>query len=149
MRKPRRIAKMFWRKSRDILVETFTIVQRVELNFQNHEDKNDKQISGLHKLIKECHETCPEKDNFDQYVQEKNDTLLRMETKYDLFFDEFTTVKKCVNDMKVIKKTKGEILTTWLKYITIVGIIAGIIIGYLRYADTPKKKEAQTIMENK
>ena len=140
---------MFWRKSRDILVETFTIVQRVELNFQNHEEKQDKQIGGLHDLIKECHGNCPEKENFDKYTKEQNGILKRMENKYDLFFGEFTTVKKCVNDMKVIKKTKGEILTTWVKYLTIVGIISTIIIGYLRYTDTPKKKEAQTIMENK
>lgn len=140
---------MFWRKTRDVVVETFTIVQRVELNFVEHEKKQDKQIGGLHDLIRECHGNCPEKENIDNNTSEQNGTLKRIEKKYDKFFGEFIKVQKCVNDMKVIKKTKGEILTTWLKYITIVGIISGIIIGYLRYTGVAKNNTTQTIMENK
>lgn len=48
---------MFWRKTRDIVVETFTIVQRVEKNFVDHEKKQDEQVADLHKLIKDCSTT--------------------------------------------------------------------------------------------
>ena len=140
---------MWWRKSRDILVETFTIVQRVEQNFVTHEKKQDKQISGLHDLIRACHESCPEKENFDTYVRAQNGTLLRMEKKYDNFFKEFTKVRTTVHDMNTVKKTKGDILTTWVKYTTITALVLGMLYGYLQICDTAKKKESQKIMENK
>ncbi len=48
---------MFWRKTRDIVIETHTIVKRVELNFVEHEKKQDDQVNTLHKLIKDCRDS--------------------------------------------------------------------------------------------
>ncbi len=158
---------MFWRKSRDILVETFTIVQRVELNFVEHEKKQDKQVADLYQVIKDCHEQCPEKENFDKYTLAQNGTLLRMEKKYDTFFREhnqkvgkvskkydreiLTTnlevakVKESVKDIKKAKKCRREIITDWLKYITVACVIIGTVYGILRYEDSKKKLETLKI----
>ncbi len=158
---------MFWRKSRDILVETFTIVQRVELNFVEHEKKQDKQVIDLHQLIKDCHESCPEKDNFDEYTKTQNGTLLRMEKKYDTFFAEHkqklgkqakkhdreilntnlevAKVKESVGDINKGKKCRREIITEWIKYIGIACVIIGTLVGVLRYQDSVKKAESKKI----
>ncbi len=158
---------MFWRKSRDILVETFTIVQRVELNFVEHEKKQDKQVTDLYQVIKDCHEQCPEKENFDKHTLAQNGTLLRMEKKYDTFFREhnqkvgkvskkydreiLTTnlevakVKESVGDIKKAKKCRREIITDWLKYIGIACVITGTLVGVLRYQDGKEKAESAKI----
>jgi hypothetical protein len=54
MEQARKALGMFWRKTRDIVIETHTIVKRVELNFVEHEKKQDDQVYKLHKLIKDC-----------------------------------------------------------------------------------------------
>jgi hypothetical protein len=68
-----------------------------------------------------------------------------MEKKYDKFFlehqSELGGVKKKVNTMIVQKKTKREILSTWLVYFTIAGIILGSSFGYLRYKANCDKME--------
>lgn len=152
---------MFWRKTRDILVETHTIVKRVEKNFGEHEKKQDKQVTDLHGLIKDCHEACPEKENFDKHTNVQNGTLLRMEKKYDTFFREHNVkigkvakkydkeilntnlemakVKESVGDMKKTKKGRQEIITDWLKYIGIACVITGTLVGVLRYQESKKK----------
>lgn len=156
---------MWWNKTRDIVVQTFTIVQRVEKNFVEHEKKQETQVVRLHELIKDCHESCPEKDNFDQHTTAQNGTLLRMEKKYDTFFREHNAkigkvekkndrrildtnlevakVKELVVDIKKAKKCKKEIITEWLKYITIACCIIAALVGVLRYQDG--KKKVQTV----
>ncbi len=167
MKTPRKVAKMFWRKTRDILVETFTIVQRVELNFVEHEKKQEEQVTDLHQLIKDCHESCPEKDNFDKYTQAQNGTLLRIEKKYDTFFREHNAkigkvakkheraildtnlnlakVKESVGDMKKAKKCKKEIIQDWLKYIGIFCVILGTLFAFSRYQDSKEKAASSKI----
>jgi hypothetical protein len=128
---------MFGQKTRDLIVETATIVKRVEKNLFSHNKDNDKKFEGIYSLIKDCHEACPEKDRFDDHTKTQNGTLLRMENKYDSFYKEHQKelggVKKKVNAMEVQKKTKREVLSTWLIYFTITGIILGSTFGYLRY----------------
>ncbi len=158
---------MWFRKSRDILVETYTIVQRVDKNFAEHEKKQDKQVTDLHDRIVECHQSCSEKDNFDKYTKAQNGTLLRIEKKYDTFFREHNVkigkvakkydrtiletnlevakVKEVVSNIKTAKKCKREIITDWLKYITIVCVIIGTLYGVLRYQSSQKAVESSKI----
>lgn len=152
---------MWWSRSRDILVETFTIVQRVDKNFNEHEKKQDRQVSDLYKLIKDCHESCPETQNFLTHTQIQNGTLLRMEKKYDTFFREHNVkigkvekkhdrlileanldlakVKESITDIKTVKKCRKEIITDWIKYIAITCAILGVCFAFLRYQDSQKK----------
>ncbi len=158
---------MFWQKSRDILVQTYTIVQKVDKDFTEHEKKQEKQVVELHQLIKDCHENCPEKDNFDSYVKAQNGTLLRIEKKYDIFYSDHKNkigkvekkydraildanldvakIKESVRDIKKAKKCRKEIITDWIKYIGITCVIIGTLVGFLRYQDSQKKAEAAKI----
>lgn len=147
----RKTLKMFWTKSRDILIETFTVVKRVEKNFNAHEIKQDKQISGLHDLIKDCHESCPEKEQIEVDRKNQGDTLFRMEKKYDSFYKEHQVelggVNEKMNALETTKVTKREILGTCLIYITIAGIITGSILGYMRYQKTAETTKIEKMLE--
>ncbi len=167
MKQVREIAKMFWRATRDILVETHTIVKKVDKSFTEHEKKQDEQVTELHTLIKDCSGTCPEKETFDEYTKTQNGILLRMEKKYDTFFREhkqklgkqskkhdlaildtnldIAKVKESVRDIKKAKKCRREIITDWCKYITITGVILGTLFGFLRYQVSQKKTETVKI----
>lgn len=140
---------MFWGTSRDLIVETATILRRVEKNMHIHTTDNEKKFEAINELIKDCHETCPEKDRFDEYAEAQTGTLLRMEKKYDTFFrehsEEFGLVKNKVSDMYNAKKTRREMLCSWLAYITIIGIIIGSLFGYLKYESTQKNVSTQQI----
>ncbi len=158
---------MWWSKTRDIVVQTYTIVQKVDKDFVEHEKKQDKQVVELHQLIRECHESCPEKDNFDKYTHAHNGTLLRMEKKYDTFFREHNVkigkvekkhnreildtnlevskVKESIADIKTTKKCKKEIITEWLKYVALALAIIGTLVGVLRYQDSRKKVQSVKI----
>ncbi len=158
---------MFWRATRDILIETHTIVKTLGKSFTEHEKKQDEQVTELHTLIKDCAGTCPEKETFDEYTNAQNGILLRMETKYDNFFTEhkqklgkqskkhdreilntnldIAKVKESIRDIKKAKKCRREIITDWCKYITITGVILGTLFGFLRYQEAQKKAEAVKI----
>ncbi len=167
MKTLRKVVKMFGRKTRDMLVQTYTIVQRVDENFTKHEDKQDAQVADLYQVIKDCHEQCPEKENFDNYTKAQNGTLLRIEKKYDTFFREhnqkigkvakkydraiLTTnlevakVKESVGDIKKAKKCRREIITDWLKYVSVACVIIGTVYAVLRYENSKKKIETLKI----
>jgi hypothetical protein len=134
----RDVAKMWWNKTRDIVIKAITIVERTEKKFDEHVLKEDKRDAALVDLIKECHEQCPEKDAFDQYQKDANGTLKRMEKKYDKFFIEHADVKKTVHDMKTAKKTMKTLVAETFKIITIIAIVAGGILAYLSYAESKK-----------
>jgi hypothetical protein len=132
------VTKMWWNKTRDIVIKAITIVERVERKFDEHVLKEDKRDIALVDLIKECHEQCPEKDAFDQYQKDANGTLKRMEKKYDKFFIEHADVKKTVHDMKTAKKTVKALVGETFRIITIIAIIAGGILTWLRYVESKK-----------
>jgi hypothetical protein len=158
---------MLWRKTRDVVVETYTLVKKVDTDFGKHEKKQDKQVGELHKLIKDCKVSCPEKDNFLRYTSTQNGTLLRMEKKYDNFFREHNAlitktesklsrkvldtnlevamVKESVNDIKKSKKCRKEIIAEWLKYIAITCVLIGTLVGVLRYQESVKKVQTVNI----
>ena len=140
---------MFGNKTRDLIVETATIVKRVDKSLFAHNKDNEKKFEGIYDLIKECHESCPEKDKFDSHTEAQNGTLRRMEKKYDTFYvehqKELGGVKERVDAIETTKKTKKEVLCTWLIYFTIAGIITASVFGYLRYKDNCDKMENKKI----
>lgn len=126
---------MFWRKTRDILVETFTIVQRVDKNFYLHESKQEEQIRDLYALIKECHENCPGNDSVKRLAEAQNRTLLRLETKV-------AEMKEMVLDINTTKASRKEVLIEWIRYLTITGIICGLLFGFTKYQALKKSQHA-------
>ncbi len=145
MKRKRTLAKMLWRKTRDLIVETVTIVKGIEVRFDTFDTKfeahikdEDEKIDSLHKVIVDCHESCPEKENFDRHTEEQNGTLKRMEKKYDNFFSEHTEVKKIVEAMKTAKKTKKETFVELGRIITIVCLVVGAWFAYMKYCDSKK-----------
>jgi hypothetical protein len=146
--------KMFGQKTRDLIVETATIVKRVDKSLFAHNKDNEKKFEGIYKLIKECTDSCPAEDKFDAHTKAQNGTLLRMERKYDSFYKEHQSelggVKNKVSAMEVQKKTKREVLGSWLIYITIAGIITGSSFAYLRYKasnDRVNNKKIEVMFE--
>lgn len=154
---------MWFKKTRDMIIETATIVRGLKGDFKEHGNDNKEDIAGLYKVIKECHESCPEKDRFDDYIKEANGTLKRIEDKYDDYHidtkkaaknsrlsmekrqDDYLaklqTIKDEVTDMKQAKKTFRQVMADMAKIAACVGVIAGVLFGIVRYTDAKKKTE--------
>lgn len=132
---------MFGRKTRDLIVETATIVRRVDRSLVDHNKDNEEKFKGIHNLIKDCHDSCPEAS----HIKDQNGTLVRMEKKYDAFYEDHAKIKGTLAGIKTAKKTGREILSTCLIYITIIGIVLGSSFGYLRYKASYDKTENKKI----
>lgn len=85
---------MFFRKTRDVIIETATIVKGLKTDFKSHEDSEgvnidklyefvERKVDGIRNTIQECHESCPETERFNEHTKTQNGTLLRIEKKYD------------------------------------------------------------------
>lgn len=129
---------MFWRKTRDIVVETCTIVKGMEKDFKDHVEEGETKYSNICKIIKDCHESCPETERFNTHTKDQNGTLKRMEKKIDVFFTEHTEVKNAVEAMKTAKKTKKEVFVELGKIVTIVCILLGAYFTYMRHSEAKK-----------
>jgi hypothetical protein len=140
--------KMFFRKSRDLLVTVATRQESFEGKFDTHieEEKEifknqGKRFDGLEELIKECHGTCSESG----HIKTQNGTLLRMEKKYDKYMTDQTELKGQVAAMKTAKKTKREMLADAGKILGAVALICGIFFGIMKYVESCKAKETTKI----
>ena len=132
---------MFFQKTRDIIVETATIVKGVkdsqdvlQKDFKEHVADGERKTANLYKVIKECHEQCPEKQSFDNYVKTQNGTLLRIEKKYDKYHEE-------VSNIKVAKKTFRQIMSDIGKGIGCLCLLGGLVFGIIRYCEAKKTTE--------
>ncbi len=130
---------MFFGKTRDLLVETVTIVKGIDATVTDHIKNEDKRFDDLHTAVEECRDSCSEAS----HIETQNGTLGRMEKKYDQFYVEHKEIKKAVQDMKATKKTRKEIISETLKYVTIACVVIGAILGYMRYVDTKKQDNAK------
>lgn len=144
---------------RDIIIETSTIVKGLKDNFTIHSDHNRKDIDGLYKVIKECHESCPEKDRFDGYIKDANGTLKRIEQKYDDYHKAAELVKKAVAKRQddylaklqtikeevlgitLAKKSVRQTLESAGKTIGYIALVGGLVFGIIRYCDAKKAKD--------
>jgi hypothetical protein len=151
--------KMLFRKTRDIIVETATIVKGLKEAFAGHVNDNRTDIDGLYKVIKECHETCPESDRFNDYIKDANGTLKRIEEKYDDYHkaakeakkavekrqDDYLaklqTIKDEVKGMTQAKKTFRQTMGDIGKFAGYIILIAGFVFGIVRYCEVKKIKE--------
>ncbi len=154
---------MFWLKTRDIIVETATIVKGLKDDFKGHQEDNREDIDGLYKVIKECHETCPESDRFNDYITEANGTLKRIEKKYDAYHKEvketklevekrqddylkkLETIKDEVKGIKQAKKTFRQIMGDIGKIIGYLILLGGLVVGILKYCEAKKTTEGVKI----
>jgi hypothetical protein len=158
--------KMLFRKTRDIIVETATLIKGVkesqdtmQKDFKNHISAEDEKIDGLYNVIKECHESCSESDRFNDYIKEANGTLKRIELKYDNYHQDtketklkmdkrqddylakLQTIKDEVKSMVQEKKTFRQVLADGGKILGYIVIIAGLVFGIIRYTEARKARE--------
>ncbi len=136
---------MLFKKTRDIIVETATLVRGVkesqaglQQDFKDHVAEEDKRDSKLYKVIKECHENCPESERFDKYITDANGTLKRIETKYDDYHDE-------IKGMKQARKTFRQTMADMGKIAACIGVCAGVVFGIIRYTEAKKTTEGVKI----
>jgi Mg2+ and Co2+ transporter CorA len=166
MEKLRMVIKMFWQKTRDIIVETATIVKGVketqdtmQQDFKDHIVDEDKRDSKLYKLIGDCHDNCPETVRFDKYIKDANGTLKRIEEKYDTYHKEakqtklkvekrqddylkkLQTIKDEVRTMCDAKKTFRQIMADIGKVVGVICLIGGLVFGIIRYCEAKKTTE--------
>lgn len=166
MTKKRMALKMLFRKTRDIIVETATIVKGVketqetmQKDFKDHIVDEDKRDGKLYKLIRECHDNCPETERFNEYIKDANGTLKRIETKYDDYHLEaketklsvekrqddylakLQTVKDDIKGIKDAKKTFRQIMGDIGKVTGYLILAGGLLFGILRYMEAKKSTE--------
>jgi hypothetical protein len=157
--------KMLFRKTRDIIVETATLIKGVkdsqeimQKDFKNHQADEDTKIDGLYKVIKDCHETCPESERFNDYITEANGTLKRIETKYDNYHKEskvtklkmekrqddymakLQTIKDEVSGIIQAKKTFRQVMADVGKILGYIVLIGGLIFGIIQYTEAKKAR---------
>lgn len=151
------VLKMFWRKTKDIIVETATIVKGLKGDFKAHVDDNKNDIEGLYKVIKECHESCPEKERLDTYITVGGETLKRIEDNYDDYHREnqdtkkdiarrqddylakLQTIKDEVKGIKQEKKTFWQVMAGIGKAVTVVILLGGLVVGIIRYCEMKRQ----------
>ncbi len=135
--------KVFGLKTRDMIVEACADVK----NMKEHYSKQEEKLNQLQGLIRECHDSCPETQRFNEYSEAQNGTLLRMERKYDKFYKEHSEVKTAVEAITSSKKSIRGFLKEIALAITTIGVICGIIFGIMKYYDT--KKSVQLVQTEK
>ncbi len=143
---------MLFRKTRDLVVETCTIVKgiekrfdKLEEDFEGHVGDGVEKYDNICKIIKECHESCPESEKFDKHTKVQNGTLTRMEKKYDAFFNKQEILEKAITGIKAAKKTKKELLAEIGKIVTVVCIILGVYFTWQRHVTAKKQGSTQKI----
>jgi hypothetical protein len=115
----RKALKMWGRKTRDIIIETAVVVRGLEKSLKAHDDDNDEKFEVIHDLIEKCSESCPAEKRFDNYVKNQNGSLSRIE--------------QTVGEMKAAKKTRREMLSELIKYVTIAALVIGSFFAYIEY----------------
>jgi hypothetical protein len=118
---------MWGLKTRDIIIETAVVVRGLEKSLKAHDDDNDEKFEVIHDLIEKCSEECPAEKRFDKYVKGQNGSLARIE--------------KTIGEMKAAKKTRKEMLTELVKYVTIATIVIGSFFAYLEYRNRVAEKD--------
>ncbi len=153
-------------KTRDIIIETSTIVRGVKENqdtiikdFKAHIEGEDKKNAEFHKVIKECTETCLETERLDEHVKavngslkrieqkqedyhkETKDTKVKLETRQDDYLKKLAGLSNEVKDMKVGKKTIRDFLSDVGKFATVLCVIGGLVFGVIKYCESKKAEE--------
>lgn len=169
---------MFGRKTRDLIVETATIAKGLKKDFKAHEDGEevkfdklytfvDEKIESVHTVVRECHETCPETERFNDHVKVQNGTLLRIEKKHDEYYliaktstkklkesmdkrqdDYLKSLAGVKDEVKAIREAKKTTRQVWADIGKVVGyicLICGLFFGIMRYYDSKKAAETKKI----
>ena len=162
--------KMLFRKTRDIIIETATLVKGVKdsqdtmaSDFKDHLSTEDKKIDGLYDAIKECSSNCSQEDRFNDYITDANGTLkriekkqeenhkeakktkLQLETRQDDYLKKLQAVQDEVKGMATAKKTFREIMGDAGKVIGITLLLGGLVVGIIRYCEAKKSTEDMKI----
>ena len=139
---------MFGLKTREMIIEACSSVKNMQgnfsimqENFDKHVEKEGKVQNEIYNLVRECHDSCPETERFNEHTKAQNGTLLRMEKKYDKFYEEHSEVKTTVEGLTNSKKTIKDFLKEIALIIGTIGIICGIVLGFMRYHDNKKSPE--------
>lgn len=136
---------LFWKKTRDLVIETCTIVKgieakvdKIEDDFKSHVDDGIEKYGAISELIRECSESCPESGNMRKHSEEQQESLSRIEKANNAFYKKHNTIEQTLEAMKTAKKTKKEIFAEAGKIIVIVCLVLGAYFAYCRYQDSKK-----------
>lgn len=150
---------MLWKRTRDIIIETAAIVNGLKDDFKSHTDDNREDIDGLYKVIKECHESCPESARFDEYIKGANGTLLRIEKKFiaaeleakevkkgfekrqDDYLAKLDTIKDEVKGTAQAKKTFRQVMGDIGKVTGYLILFGGLVFGIMRYCEVANERK--------
>ena len=146
---------MWWSKTRDLVVETCTIVRALDKDFKGHVADGIEKYDKICEIIKECHESCPESEKFQAHTKEQNGTLKRMERKYDTFYSRQDTMETTLEAMKTAKKTKKELFAEIGKIVTVVCFVLGSYFAYQKHSESKRHdhevendKKIEVLLEN-
>ncbi len=132
---------MWWKTTRDIVVETITIVKGLRVDFSDHVEKEDSDRDRLFDAINKAHENCPESP----HILAQNGTLRDMRTENKETYEEVLRVKKSVNDIKSRKLGRNELFQEAVKVLVIVCMLLGAFYGYSRYVKSQKASDDNKI----
>lgn len=157
---------MLFRKTRDIIVETATLVKGVSdsqatmaSDFKEHIASEDKKIDGLYDAIKECSTSCTQEDRFNDYIKDANGTLKRIEKKQeenhkdakktklqlegrqDDYLKKLQSVQDEVKSITSAKKTFRQIMADIGKILGLLLVLGGLVVGIIRYCEAKKTTE--------
>ncbi len=96
---------MWWRTTRDIVVETITVVKGMRKDFSDHVEKEDLDRDRLFNAISKAHENCPESP----HILAQNGTLKDMRKENKDTYEEVLCVKKSIADFKSRKLGRTEL----------------------------------------
>jgi hypothetical protein len=170
MKKQEAEHKMLFRKTRDIIIETATLVKGVAVSqstmledFKSHIADEEKKIDGLYEVIKKCSEHCSQEDRFNDYIKDANGTLkriekkqddnhteakrtkLQLETRQDDYLKKLQIVQDEVKRITTAKKTFREIMGDIGKVAGIIILLSGLVVGIIRYCEAKKTNEDMKI----
>jgi hypothetical protein len=162
--------KMLFKKTRDLIVETATLVRGVKdsqntmaKDFKSHIANEDKKIDGLYDAIKECSTSCTQEDRFNDYIKDANGTLKRIEKKQeenhkdakktklqlegrqDDYLKKLQSVQDEVRGITSAKKTFRQVMADAGKIVGIVVLLSGLVFGIIQYCEAKKTTEDMKI----
>jgi predicted RNA-binding protein with RPS1 domain len=147
---------LFWKKTRDLVIETCTIVKgieakvdKIEDDFKAHVDDGIERYGAISLLIRECAESCPESGNLKKHSDEQQESLARIEKANNAFYKKHDAIEHTLEAMKTAKKTKKELFAEAGKVIIIVCLVLGAYFAYARYnnAKKPDNTKIEVMLE--
>ncbi len=154
---------MFYRKTRDVIVETATLVKgiittqdKMQQDIGVHIEDDKAHFEEMGKIIKECTEQCPESKRFNEYMAISSDTLKRIEDKNDVCHKATSESRRHsdkrqddyirkLDALTTEKKTVRQIALDVVKVVTLLVAIGGLVFGIIKYNEHHQAEDDKKI----